>query len=288
MPLTDRRPGTSSGEASFATPCIDGACMHGRAPSQSAVAVLRELAVMLASRSVARRRAARRLWTALTLGVAACADETTTQVTLPPAGLTLDVAKVDPVVVAGLRTKDSLSVIVLGRNQLLERVGGLEQFQRERAAWTRQALRADVVARLRAIAESEQAEILATIGPTTRVRQLWIYDAVAGTLGRTQIAALSQLSSVAYIYANFGERVVFPTGSARVSSVAPNATASGFEPGRVPVAWNIRWLGVDRVWGELREFGAAAVIASIDNGVNYTHADLRSHLWKNPREILNN
>jgi subtilisin family serine protease len=233
-------------------------------------------------------RVARGLCAALALGVAACGDDAKPDVTRPPGDAALETAKVDPSVLAALATKDSLSVIVLGRNQLLERVGGLEQFEREHAAWTRQSLRADVVSRLRAIAESEQAEILATIGPATRVRRLWIYDAVAGTLGREQIAALSQLSSVAYIYANVGERVVFPTGNARVSFVAPNATASGFEPGRVPVAWNIRWLGVDRVWAELRELGAGAVIASIDDGVNYAHADVRSHVWKNPGEILNN
>ena len=234
------------------------------------------------------RRVARCLCAVLALGVAACGSHAAADVTRPPADLTVETAKVDPAVLAALATKDSLSVIVLGRNQLLERVGGLEQFEREHAAWTRQALRTDVVSRLRAIAESEQAEMLATIGPATRVRRLWIYDAVAGTLGRTQIAALSQLSSVAYIYANSGARVAFPTGDARVSTVAPNAIASGFEPGRVPVAWNIRWLGVDRVWGELREFGGGAVIASIDDGVNYAHADVRSHVWKNPGEILNN
>lgn len=241
-----------------------------------------------ASRSVASRRAAGRLCAVFTLGVAACADKATTDLTQPPGGLTLEAAKIDPAVLAGLRTKDSISVIVLGRNQLLERVGGLEQFQRERTAWTRQALRADVVTRLRALAESEQAEILATIGPATRVRQLWIYDAVAGTLGPAQIAALSQLASVAYIYANSGERVVFPTGGERVSLIAADATPSPFEPGRAPVAWNIRWLGVDRVWSELRELGAGAVVASIDDGVNYAHADLRSHIWRNAREIPNN
>ena len=233
-------------------------------------------------------RVARRVLTAITLGTLACGEGDAPDTTQPPADLTLDATKIAPDVLDALSTKESQSVIVLGRSQYLERVGGLERFQRERSAWTRQALRADVVERLRALAEGEQAEMLATIGQETRVRRLWIYNAVAGTLGRAQIAALSRLPSVVYVYANVGERVLFPTGDELVSLVAPDATASGFEPGRAPVAWNIRWLGVDRVWRELGEVGARAVIASIDDGVNYAHADVRSHVWKNAGEVANN
>ena len=205
-----------------------------------------------------------------------------------PLGLDVDRAKVDAEVLSAMATGDSLSVIVLGTNQLLDRIGGLEQFERSHDATPRQALRADVVTRLRSLADAEQTTILAGIGSSTRVRRLWIYSAVAGTLSPAQIAALSHLPTVAFIYANFTERIAFPTGEERLSVVLPATTAPRFEPGRLPVSWNIRWLDVDRVWSELGEFGDGALIASIDDGVNYVHTDLRSHVWNNTEETPNN
>jgi subtilisin family serine protease len=221
------------------------------------------------------------------LGLVACRRDAP-DAAAPSIDRDFDRAKVDPAITSAFASRDSVSVIVLGQNQLLDPVGGLERFERERAGWTRQALRIDVVTRLRALAAAEQTDILATIGSATRVRQLWIYNAVAGTLSRSQVAALSQLPSVAYVYANTGERVVFPTGQERVSLVVGVGPAPSSEPDRVPPAWHIRWLGADRVWSELRELGAGAVIASIDDGVNYAHADVRSHVWKNTGEIVNN
>src|SRR5688572_2116470 len=67
-------------------------------------------------------------------------------------GTNVDVAKVDPSVVAAMSRGDSLSVIVLGQTQLLERVGGLEQFQIAHDGSTRQTLRTEVIARLRGAA----------------------------------------------------------------------------------------------------------------------------------------
>src|SRR5688500_12904472 len=202
--------------------------------------------------------------------------------------LDVDIAKVDPSVVAALSRGDSLSVIVLGHTQLLARVGGLEQFQMAHDGSTRQALRTDVIARLRAAASGDQQEIMSVLGTGRRVRQLWIYNAVAGTLAPPEIAELSRLTSVAYIFANFGERVVFPTGSERASLVLPSVVAPQFDPVRAAVAWNVRWLQADRVWRELGVVGDGVVIASIDDGVNYAHADLRSHIWSNATEVANN
>jgi hypothetical protein len=211
----------------------------------------------------------------------------------PPTGsrdgpLDVDVARVDPAVVAALPRDDSLSVIVLGRTQLLERVGGLEQFQAAHDGSTRQALRAEVMARLRDAATRDQPQIMSVLGETRRVRRLWIYNAVAGTLAPDEIAELSRLESVAYIFANFGERVVFPTGSERTSLVLPSVATPPFDPRRGAVPWNVRWLGADRVWRELGVVGDGVVIASIDDGVNYAHADLRSHIWSNSAEVANN
>jgi len=183
---------------------------------------------------------------------------------------------------------ESLSVIVLGRSQLLDRPRGLEAFQTTHREWTRQALRTEVGAQLREIAAAEQAQIMSALGETRRVRRLWIYNAVAGTLAPSEIATLSRLDGVAYVFANFGERVVFPRGSERASLVLASGQPPEFDPGRAPAAWHVRWLGADRVWRELGVVGEGVVVASIDDGANYAHADLRSHSWANVGEVPNN
>jgi subtilisin family serine protease len=222
------------------------------------------------------------------LGVAACA--TVDPVPVAPGGRTganVDSAKVDAAVLAAMAAGDSVSVIVLGQTQLLQRPSGLEQFQASHEGWTRQALRSDVIGRLRAIASAEQAVMIATLGASRRVRLLWLYNAIAGTLAPSEIAALSRLGVVARVYANPNERVVFARGNERVSLVVPATAPPRFDPDRVPIAWNVRWLGVDRVWRELGAVGEGVVIASIDDGVNYAHADLGSHVWSNTREVAN-
>jgi len=200
----------------------------------------------------------------------------------------VDSSKVDPTVLAALPTADSLSVIVLGRTQLLEPIGGLEQHQREHDQSTRQALRTDVVSRLRTLASPDQAAIMAVLGAERRVRHLWIYNAIAGTLSASEIERVSRLAAVDYVYPNFGERVVFPIGGERLSVVLPDAPVPSFDPRRAAIAWNLRWLRVDRVWEDFAVYGEGVVIASIDDGANYAHADLRSHVWRNAREIPDN
>lgn len=155
---------------------------------------------------------------ATTLGATACGGPDPS-----PAGPgtvhTADPAKVDPSVLEAMARGESLSVIVLGRSQLLDRPRGLEAFQTTHQEWPRQALRTEVGAQLREIAAAEQAQIMSVLGETRRVRRLWIYNAVAGTLAPSEIATLSRLDGVAYVFANFGERVVFPRGSERASLV---------------------------------------------------------------------
>ncbi|MDF2770530.1 MAG: Peptidase and in kexin sedolisin [Geminicoccaceae bacterium] len=220
-------------------------------------------------------------------GVTACEGADSDSV--GPGGMhAADPARVDPGVLEAMARGDSLSVIVLGRSQLLDRPRGLEAFQTTHQEWTRQALRGSVVAQLRSVASAEQAQIMGILGETRRVRRLWIYNAVAGTLSPSEIATLSRLDEVAYVFANFGERVVFPVGTERASLVLASAPPPRFDPLRAPPAWHVRWLGADRVWRELGVVGEGVVVASIDDGANYGHADLRSHIWVNASEVPNN
>ena len=233
------------------------------------------------------RIAAAGLVAVATLGSACGGDETPT--TSPIAQvLDVDSSKVDPAVLSAIARSDSVSVIVLAKSQLLEPVGGLERFQQSHEQTNRKDLRADVISQLRTVAAADQADIRSVIGADRRVRQLWIYNAVAGTLSRSEVARLSRRPSVAFVFANSGEQVVFARGDERVSLIIPDAPPPPFDPASARFAWHLRWLGVDRAWSEFAVYGAGVVIASIDDGVNYAHADLRTHIWRNSAETPNN
>ena len=211
------------------------------------------------------RYRARRL--VLTLLVAAplsgCGGEGSLLVPRPRKVVDVDSSKVDAEALAAMAVDDSVSVIVVGRTQLLEPIGGLERHQQLHAQTTRQALRAEVVTRLRAMASADQDAMLGVLGTERRVRRLWIYNAIAGTFSAAEIGKLSRLSSVEYVYPNVGERVVFPTGNERLSLVIPDGSAPTFDPRRATIAWHLRWLRVDRVWEDFATYGDGVVIASM-------------------------
>jgi len=70
---------------------------------------------------------------------------------------TLD-AKLDSAVRAALDSGQTVPVVILGHTQLLERLHGLEQFERIHANDDRRKLRREVIADLKRIAAKEQSE----------------------------------------------------------------------------------------------------------------------------------
>lgn len=52
------------------------------------------------------------------------------------------------------------------------------------------------------------------------------------------------------------------------------------------VAWGVERIGAPGVW-DMGYHGEGVVIANIDTGVNYTHTDLRDHIWQNLGEDAN-
>ena len=80
--------------------------------------------------------------------------------------------KLDPAVRAAVDSGRTAQVIVLGRTQLFEPVGGLEAFEARNANRDRRALRAEVVSQLRKTASVEQRAILARLGKPSAMRAL--------------------------------------------------------------------------------------------------------------------
>jgi hypothetical protein len=92
---------------------------------------------------------------AILLAVAALA----TRVALPDAtrdaGMRIELEKLDPAVRAAMDSGRTAQVVVLGRTQLFEPVGGLEAFEARNANRQRLALRAEVIATLKQTARAE-------------------------------------------------------------------------------------------------------------------------------------
>lgn len=196
--------------------------------------------------------------------------------------------KIDPPLLEVLDAGASARVIVLGRTQLFEPVGGLENFQREHAGEDRLALRRQVVATLKRNAEAEQARILRALGRRHADRALWILNALSLELSADEIRAASRMDDVLFIYAGGELLPSAPRSPTDSIVVIPPDERPAFTVDGKRVAWNVRHLDAPRAWTELGSLGQGAVVAVLDNGANYVHTDLRANLWRNAGEIPNN
>ncbi len=197
-------------------------------------------------------------------------------------------SRIDPALARMLDTAPTARVIVLGRTQLFAPVGGLLRFQETHARDERRTVRAQIIATLKRQAAAEQSRILRALGRDRADRALWIVNALSLELSAAEIRTASALEEVQYIYAGGEPLPAAPSSPAAPILVVPDGTPPAFSPEGKRVAWNVAHLNAPRAWRELGATGRGAVIAVLDNGANYAHTDLRSHLWRNAREIPNN
>lgn len=196
-------------------------------------------------------------------------------------------AKIDTVIRAVMDTSRQLSVLVLGRSQLLERVHGLEQFARQNADVDRRQSRARVIAALKRIAEPEQKRILAALAKPRADQSLWIINALAMTLTPAEIRRAASLPDVEYIYPSF-ERIPDAEKIGRLSEVLPPVPRKPFTIEGKRVGWNVEKLNAPRVWSEFGDRGERTIVAVVDGGANYMQHDLRDNIWRNGKEIPGN
>jgi subtilisin family serine protease len=197
------------------------------------------------------------------------------------------VAKIDSSVLAAMDTARQLPVLVLGHTQLLERLHGLEEFAAKNDKADRRALRPEVIATLKRIAEPEQRRILKSLGKQRAERSLWIANVMALTLTPDEIRRAAALRDVEFIYPSI-EPIPEPEQSGNIALLSAAAARPPFVAEGKRVAWNVERLGAPRVWQELGERGEGALVAVIDNGANYLQHNLRGNIWRNAREIPNN
>jgi subtilisin family serine protease len=196
-------------------------------------------------------------------------------------------AKVDEPVRVAMQSGEPVPVLVLCRTQLLLGPGALERFAAEHAGRPRRQLRSEVVARLGAIAQAEQPAVLAALGEGVSVKRFWIVNGLAALLTPAQIERVAALDEVLYVY-HAGALTTAASDPSGVGEVLPEAPRPPFSPSGKIVAWNLEKLRATKVWRRLGNAGEGAVVALLDGGTEYTHADLRANIWRNPREVPNN
>lgn len=172
--------------------------------------------------------------------------------------------------------------------QLKERQASNEQFRiiinmadeydqdamsRQVQAMKKDERRAYVISELQRYAQTSQSELMALLdegvkqGSVSELTSFWIFNGISCVTNREMIAALSERKDIALIESD-ELRNMLPEHE--FSTVA-------IEPKR-GLAWHVSQVHANDVWS-LGYDGTGVVVAIIDTGVNYNHADVADHMW---------
>ena len=201
-----------------------------------------------------------------------------------PVGLADD--RVDDDVRTALGRGGRIPVLLLGRRQLFSGPAGFPSFQQQHARADRRRLRANVIRQLQDIAAQDRAALLRNLTAQADARPLWIINGVVAALTDEEIAQSAENPSVAYIYAIQTLPARLQDHGLVSSPITPVTRAFSSAGKNIP--WNVERTGAAQVWSEFGITGADVVVAIIDEGVAYTHPDLRNNLWLNRGEVANN
>ncbi|MGE4488516.1 MAG: S8 family serine peptidase [Kiritimatiellales bacterium] len=196
--------------------------------------------------------------------------------------------KISPRVEKASAQRSPVPVIVLCRTQLLETPDGFPHFCEAHDRDPRSALRHSTIEQLKAIAgNGEQQAVLNAIQRPVEATSFWVVNAVAAFLTPAEIRKTALLPDVKYIY--FAQRPGPASREKRkLSEIITPTDRPAFSTEDRVIPWNLKKIGADRVWSDLKITGENTVVALLDSGANYAHADLRNNIWINAGEIPNN
>lgn len=127
-----------------------------------------------------------------------------------------------------------------------------------------------VYATLRDYAERSQRGLRAELAARgLAYRPFWVANAVLVRGGLADAQALAARADVALVRANH----IAALPAAATAQIAADARCSPDDPGN-PICWNLRKIGVDRVWRDFGVAGRGIVVANIDTGVRFDHPAL--------------
>ena len=143
---------------------------------------------------------------------------------------------------------------------------------------TRAERRDFVVKELKSFAEASQKDLTEYINSSKDMRlgtSLWMSNSIAFSATKKAILVISGRDDIKIM------------GLDKKQHLVPEVISSGDAMNHVntrEITPNITQVSVDRVW-ELGYTGAGVVVAVVDSGVNYEHADLADHLWDGGEEF---
>ena len=133
--------------------------------------------------------------------------------------------------------------------------------------------RAYVIEELQRFSKASQYDLMqlltegAKANTVTDVNPFWIFNGISCITNREMIATLSQRKDIACIESD-ALRNMLPPNEKPSKAVAPTRE----------LAWHVTQVHANEVW-PLGYDGTGIVVAIIDTGVNYDHADVADHMW---------
>ena len=142
---------------------------------------------------------------------------------------------------------------------------------------------------LSSVSESDQINMLSQVGGEVKdqdflVPNLRLIQLAPGQTVEEAIKQFEQLPGVVYAVPNHYvsiEAGIFPPRPAP----DPDPTPDPFSDPLFDRSYGISKIGSPKSWTEFSTGNRSIVVAVIDTGVDYTHEDLSSNMWKNSKEI---
>lgn len=147
--------------------------------------------------------------------------------------------------------------------------------------------RAEAVARLRALADDTQLDILrvleiwASEGRALDVRSLWLVNGIAVTLEAALVPDLLTRAEVRRI--QWDPPIPLSESADEVDRHESRNTRLGSRLDPI-IPWQLTQIHAPECWAQGYD-GTGVVIGLVDTGIDYNHPDLQNHLYVNPNEI---
>ena len=164
-------------------------------------------------------------------------------------------------------------------NIIFKSQADIKKLQTRAAQTLDKKVRRDIlVDELKLFSEEKQQEVLSILKAETRsykvsnIKTHWLSNAISCDADRNVIYLLAEHPDIAII--GYDEMMKMVPDVSQQSTV--NSQQSRTED--IDMTDNILMVNADKVW-EMGYTGKGVLIAVIDSGVNYNHADIKDHLW---------
>ncbi len=135
-----------------------------------------------------------------------------------------------------------------------------------------------LVDELKHFSEEKQQEVLSLLQAekssdrVSNIRTYWLSNAISCTVNRDVVYLLAKHPDIEFIGYDKKQYMLFDEEQQTTYNSQPTRDEE------IDITDNVTMVKADKVW-ELGYTGKGVIVAVIDSGVNYNHADLKDHLW---------